>query len=140
MTIRAQNSVPRSPLPTPVKFLFVGAAAAALNFCTRIVLSRFVPYSAAIALAFLTAMAAAFILNRQFVFAGATNRLHRQMLWFLTVNLLALGQTLLVSLLLAQVVLPKLGIASYREEIAHAVGIAIPIFTSYISHKRLTFR
>ena len=28
----------------------------------------------------------------------------------------------------------------HREELAHAAGIATPIFTSYIGHKRLSFR
>jgi len=56
------------------------------------------------------------------------------------VNMLALLQTLLVSLLLARIVLPKLGVSWHSEEIAHAIGIAVPIVTSYIGHQRLTFR
>jgi len=135
-----QHSAARSPVSTPIKFVFAGAVAAAVNFCARIVLSHFVAYSTAIVLAFLLGLVTAFLLNRQFVFRGATNRLHSQILWFVAINLLALAQTLLISLLLARIVLPELGIAWHREEIGHAFGIAVPIFTSYLGHLRLTFR
>jgi len=37
-------------------------------------------------------------------------------------------------------VLPALGIHSYAEEIAHALGILAPVITSYLGHKHLTFR
>lgn len=140
MDANGQPTAIRAHLLMPVKFLLAGGAAAVLNFCARIGFSVFVPYTVAIVLAYGLGMAAAFVLNRQFVFSGSTNRLHEQILWFVAVNLLALAQTLLVSLLLARIVLPALGITGHVEEIAHAVGIAVPIFTSYLGHQRLTFR
>jgi putative flippase GtrA len=140
MDANGQSTAIRADMLTPVKFLLASGAAAVLNFCARIAFSVFVPYTVAIVLAFGLGMATAFVLNRQFVFSGSTNRLHQQVLWFVAVNLLALVQTLLVSLLLARIVLPKLGVTWHSEEIAHAFGIAVPIFTSYIGHQRLTFR
>jgi putative flippase GtrA len=140
MDANGQSTAIRANMLTPVKFLLASGAAAALNFCARVVFIMFVPYSVAIVLAFGLGMAAAFVLNRQFVFSGSRNRLHQQALWFVAVNMLALAQTLLVSLLLARIVLPKLGMTWHSEEIAHAIGIAVPIFTSYIGHQRLTFR
>jgi len=140
MDANGQSTALGTDMLMPVKFLLASGAAAALNFCARIVFSMFVPYSVAIVLAFGLGMAAAFVLNRQFVFSGSTNRLHQQALWFVAVNMLALVQTLLVSLLLARIVLPKLGMTWHSEEVAHAIGIAVPIFTSYIGHQRLTFR
>lgn len=130
----------RAHVLMPIKFLLAGGAAAVLNFGARIVFNVFVPYTVAIVLAYGLGMATAFVLNRQFVFSESTNRLHQQILWFLAVNMLALAQTLVVSLLLARILLPKLGVTWHSEEIAHAIGIAVPIFTSYIGHQRLTFR
>ena len=140
MDANGQSTAVGTDMLMPVRFLLASGAAAVLNFCARIAFSVFVPYTVAIVLAFALGMAAAFVLNRQFVFRGSTNRLHQQALWFVAVNMLALLQTLLVSLLLARVVLPKLGVTWHSEEIAHAAGIAVPIFTSYIGHQRLTFR
>jgi len=127
-------------LSTPLRFLLAGGLAAAVNFGARVLFSVFVPFETAVVLAFVMGMITAFILNRLYVFKAVTNRLHQQLLWFVAVNLLALVQTLLVSLLLARIIFPGLGIAWHAEEIAHALGIAVPIFTSYVSHRRLTFR
>ena len=128
------------PLPTPVRFLLAGGTAALINFCMRMLLSNYVHYAIAIVLAYFCGMATAFVLNRRFVFRDWTNRLHQQIAWFVTVNAVALLQTLAVSLLLADAVLPMLGITWHAEEIAHAAGILVPIFTSYLGHKKWTFR
>ena len=122
-----------------LRFLAVGGFAATVNFGSRIVLSRWLPYSAAIVVAYLLGLITAFVLNRLFVFTSATNRLHKQMFWFVAVNAIALVQTLLVSLLFQNVVLPWLGIDWHADEIAHAFGIVTPIFTSYLGHKHLSF-
>ena len=122
-----------------LRFLAVGGFAAAVNFGSRIVLSRWLPYSVAIVVAYLLGLITAFVLNRLFVFTGATNRLHQQMFWLVAVNAVALLQTLLVSLLFQKVVLPWLGIDWHADEIAHVFGIVTPIFTSYVGHKHLSF-
>ena len=128
------------PLPVPLRFLLAGGAAAALNFLSRIALSLLLPYPVAVVLAYFFGMTTAFLLNKRFVFPGSTNPLHQQMLWFVTVNLLALLQTLAVSLLLADFLLPYAGVTWHANEIAHAVGIVTPILTSYVGHRRFTFR
>ena len=122
-----------------LRCLAVGGFAATVNFGSRIVLSRWLPYSAAIVVAYLLGLITAFVLNRLFVFTGATNRLHQQIFWFVAVNAVALLQTLLVSLLFRNVVLPWLGIGRHADEIAHAVGIVTPIFTSYLGHRHFSF-
>jgi len=122
-----------------LRFLVVGGFAAALNFGSRIVLSRWLHFAVAIVIAYLIGLITAFLLNRRFVFTGATNRLHHQMFWFVAVNSLALAQTIVVSLLCLHYVLPSLGIHWHTEEIAHAAGVVTPIFTSFIGHKRLSF-
>jgi putative flippase GtrA len=125
---------------TPVRFLLAGATAALVNFGTRVLFSIQVDYALAVVMAYCCGMATAFLLNRRFVFHGATNRVHQQIAWFVAVNALALLQTLAVSLLLAEVVLPGIGFSWHAREIAHAAGIAVPIFTSYMGHKTWTFR
>jgi putative flippase GtrA len=127
-------------LTTPARFVLAGGLAAMANFAARFGFSAFMPYGAAIVIAFFVGMTVAFVLNRYCVFSGSTRPIHQQMFWFVTINMLALLQTLLVSLLLARVLLPRAGVSWHAEEIAHAVGIAVPIFTSYIGHKQLTFR
>lgn len=127
-------------LPTPVRFVLAGGVAAAVNFLSRILLGMFMPYALSIVLAFFLGMTAAFLLNRRFVFQSSTNGLRQQVAWFVTVNLMALLQTLAVSLLLADFALPYLGMTRYAETVAHAIGIVVPIFASYLGHKRLTFR
>jgi putative flippase GtrA len=85
-------------------------------------------------------MVCAFSLNRMLVFKRATRPLEQQMLWFVAVNLAALAQTMLVSLLCARWLLPAIGITSHAETIAHACGIVAPIFSSYFGHKYFTFQ
>ena len=123
-----------------LRFLIVGGLAAVANFVARIVLNQWLPYAVAIVLAYLIGMAVAFLLNRRYVFPDAANRAHHQIFWFTVVNLFALLQTLLVSLLLAEVLLPRFGLAWHSKEIAHAAGIVVPVFTSFIGHKHLSFK
>lgn len=133
----------RAPLPaisTPVRFVIAGAIAAAANFLARLALSQLTGYAIAVSLAFLVGMATAFVLNRRFVFASSAQPLDRQIAWFIAINLFALVQTLCISLLLARIVLPAIGVEHYAEAIAHAFGISIPILSSYVGHRTLTFR
>jgi putative flippase GtrA len=123
-----------------LRFLLVGGFAAVVNIGSRIVLSHWLPYPVAICAAFVVALSTAFVLNRSFVFAQGADAVHVQAMWFTLVNLAALAQTLVVSLLLARYLLPMAGIVRGAETIAHAVGVAVPIFTSYLGHKRLSFR
>lgn len=121
------------------KFVVVGCLAAAVNFLSRIVLSLWLAYPAAIAIAYLIGMATAFSMNRRYVFRDAGNRVHHQALWFVIVNVAALAQTLVISLLLADWLLPHFGIVRHAQIIAHAVGIVAPVFTSYLGHKHYSF-
>jgi len=123
-----------------LRFLLVGGFAAALNFGSRIVLSRWLPYAAAIVIAYLIGLVVAFLLNRRLVFTQHTRQLHHQMFWFVSVNAVGLTLTLFVSLLFAHYILPFLGVTWHMQEIAHAIGVATPILTSYIGHKHLSFR
>lgn len=122
------------------RFVLASGVAAAANFGSRMLFSLALPYPLAIALAFCVGLVVAFALNRSFVFPVSANSLRRQMTLFVLVNLFGLVQTLVVSLVLARWMLPWLGVTAYVEEIAHAVGIAVPTVSSYLGHKYFSFR
>jgi putative flippase GtrA len=121
------------------RFLLAGGLAAAANFGSRFLFSRVVDFAAAIVLAYAVGMAVAFLLMRRYVFDAHRRDFRPQALKFFAVNLLAVAQTLLVSLVLARWVLPALGWQWQTEAVAHAAGVAVPLASSFILHQRTTF-
>jgi putative flippase GtrA len=121
-------------------FLVAGGIAAAANYGSRFGFSLWFSYPVAIVLAYLVGMTVAFLLMRQYVFDGRGKALGSQIGRFALVNVLAVLQTLVVSLVLARWLLPALGVTQHAEAIAHAVGVAVPVVTSYFGHKLATFK
>jgi putative flippase GtrA len=107
---------------------------------SRILFSRLVGLELAVILAYLVGMTVAFVLMRSAVFPPSAAPIGRQVALFTAVNLAALLQTLVVTLLLARWLLPAAGIRSHVEEIAHIAGVCVPIVTSFFGHKYLSFR
>jgi putative flippase GtrA len=126
--------------PQFFKFLLAGGFAATVNFGSRIVFNHWMPFSAAIVIAYIVGMITAFILTKLFVFTDSVRPTWQSALFFILVNIAAVLQTWAVSLGLAYYVLPWLGISWHPKEIAHALGVVVPVFTSYIGHKKLTFK
>jgi len=122
-----------------VAFLVTGGLAALANFGARIVLNQWMPFSWAVVLAYGVGMVTAFVLARAFVFTDSRQQTHKSMLFFVLVNLVAVAQTWAVSMLLAHWLLPALGVERFVPAIAHAVGVVVPVFTSYLGHKRWSF-
>jgi putative flippase GtrA len=120
-------------------FLLTGGTAAAVNFGSRIVYNLWMGFSAAILLAYLTGMVTAFVLAKLFVFRESRQPTHRAAMFFVLVNVVAVVQTWAISMALGYYVLPALGVDRYARELAHAVGVAVPVFTSYLGHKRWSF-
>lgn len=120
-------------------FLVTGGLAAVVNFGSRVALSQWLTLSVAVLLAYLAGMVTAFVLARVFVFPGSPQSVRRSAVFFVLVNLVAVLQTWGITLLLAYWILPWLGVHAYVNEIAHAIGIVVPVFTSYIGHKRWSF-
>ena len=125
---------------TPFKFFVAGSVAASVNFFGRILISMYLNFPTAIVLAYCLGIVTAFTLNRRYVFRHSANPLRVQMVWFFFINVLALAQTLAVTLLLADHVLPYFDVYLYKNEIAHGIGIAVPMFSSFLGHRYLTFR
>jgi putative flippase GtrA len=121
-------------------FLITGGIAACVNFGSRIVLNWWMPFPVAVVVAYVLGMITAFLLARAFVFAGSTQSVQKSAGYFVLVNLVAVAQTWLISMALAYWALPALGVRQYVHEIAHGVGVMVPVFTSYLGHKHWSFR
>jgi putative flippase GtrA len=123
-----------------IRFLAAGGFAALVNIASRALLSHWMAYVPAIVIAYLIGMATAYLLNRALVFGKGDRGVPGEVVWFTLVNVLAVAQTLIVSLGLAWYVLPWLGVYRHAETIAHVVGVIVPVFTSFVGHKYWTFR
>lgn len=123
-----------------VIFLLTGGTAAAVNFGSRILYNQWLSFSSAIVLAYVTGMVTAFILAKLFVFKDSQQALHKSIMFFCLVNLVAVLQTWLISMGLAYYLLPSLGVTQFVPEIAHATGVIVPVFSSYVGHKYWSFR
>ena len=121
-------------------FLLTGGFAAAVNFGSRILYNRAMPFSSAVICAYITGMITAFVLARLFVFKESRQATHRAAGWFILVNVVAVAQTWAISMLLVKWVLPAMGITAFAREIAHGIGVVVPVFTSYLGHKHFSFR
>lgn len=123
-----------------VTFIVTGGIAALANFVSRIIYNNWVSFSTAIIFAYVTGMFTAFILARIFVFTQSGRTLHAAAFYFVLVNIVAALQTWIISIFLAQFLLPAMSIHNYVQEIAHAIGVIIPVFSSFLGHKYLSFR
>ena len=123
-----------------IGFLVTGGIAAVVNFSSRIVYNLYCSFSTAVILAYITCMVTAFILAKVFVFKKSSQTIHKSVLIFTLVNIVAAAQTWLISMGLDYYVLPSIGVQRYAPELAHAIGVVFPVFTSYIGHKRWSFK
>ncbi len=121
-------------------FIITGGLAALVNIASRIIINKFTSYSVSIVLAYCLGMISAFYLNKVFVFTKSINSTRKSFLLFSFVNVIAILQTWGVSILLAFYILPLIDIREYADDIAHVIGVIIPVFTSYLGHKYLTFK
>jgi putative flippase GtrA len=123
-----------------VVFFLCNSFAAVLNFGSRILFSKLLPYWAAVFFAYCIGLITAFVLNKLFVFDAKSGKTSRQLFGYIIVNILGLAQTFLISLLLRNVIFPRTGFTFHPDEAAHLVGIAVPVFTSFLGHKYFSFK
>ena len=120
-------------------FLLTGGIAAAVNVASRIVFHGVMPYEFAVIVAYLVGMTTAFLLARLFVFESSGRSLAAEYGRFALVNVAALMQVLAVSIGLAKLVFPGIGLTWNAELIAHVIGVLSPVLVSYQGHKRFSF-
>ncbi|ALM85286.1 GtrA family protein [Bordetella sp. N] len=121
------------------RFLLAGGIAAGANYGSRFIFSLWLPYAWAIVCAYIVGMIVAFLLMRSFVFEASGRDLGAQIIKFVAINMLAVLQTLIISLVLVRWVFGPMGI-THAEAIAHLIGVLFPVATSYLGHKMATFR
>ena len=121
-------------------FVFSGLAAI-VNFGSRIIFSIWLGYAISIVLAYMCGMVTSFIFNKYFVFKKrAIRKTPKQFMIFIIVNILAVTQTLIFSFLFRDVIFPQIDFTFYPEEVAHLIGVGIPVFTSFLGHKYFSFK
>lgn len=121
-------------------FVLIGGLSSVVNLVARILINRTASYEVAIVLAFPIALITAFLLNRALVFRSSGRAWGGEFLRFLLVNLAALVQVFVVSVVLARLIFPAIGFQSHSDTIAHGIGLLSPILTSYWAHKHFSFR
>lgn len=121
------------------RFVLTGGFAAGVNFLSRIALSNFMSYRLAVFIAYLIGMATAFILSKIFVFQNSGHSTSTEFIRFSIVNIFAVIQVWLISVGLAEYGFPAVNFVFYPEEVAHLIGISVPVVTSYYGHKYFTF-
>lgn len=122
------------------QFLIVGGFSAGVNFVSRIGFSELVSYRYAIVLAYLVGMLTAFLLSKHYVFEKSGRSSKHELRDFTIVNIFAVIQVWLISVGLAEYFFPYISFTYYPEEVAHLIGLGIPVISSYFGHKYFSFR
>lgn len=122
-----------------LRFFFSALAAAAVNFIARLSLDSYLGYNKAIVVAYLIGTVFAFFLYQHEVFGKGARPLWQEIGLFVFVTLAAVAQTLIVSVLLADHLFLVIGWNWHNKEVAHIIGMGVPMFSSYLGHKYLTF-
>lgn len=120
-------------------FLAVGSLAAALHWLCRYLLSYWISFELAVAIAYVFGIASAFLLNRIYVFPNTNRPVNKQMRDFVLTNVAFFPVVWVMSILLASV-LPSVGITLYTEGIAHAIAISIPMMATFLIYKFIAFK
>jgi energy-coupling factor transport system substrate-specific component len=124
-----------------LRFLVAGTAAAGINWAAGMALARAMPFEAAIVLAYLIGMASGFTLNKLFVFPPTDRPLLAQVQGFAAVNLGGIVLVWVVAVALRRWIMPDMlfGLVP-GGPIAHGLAIGVSCVTSYVGHRRVTFR
>lgn len=123
-----------------VRFVAVGGVAALVNFASRFFYSELMSFRLAVVAAYITGMITAFVLSKYFVFKPSGRHAAKEFVYFGIVNLVAAAQVWLISVGLAEYLFPAISFGFYPYAVAHLVGISVPVVTSYLGHKHLSFR
>ncbi len=123
-----------------LQFLIVGGFSAGINFVSRIGFSELVSYRYAIILAYLIGMITAFLFSKHYVFEKSGRPFKDELRDFTIVNIFAVIQVWIISVGLAEYLFPYINFRLYPEEVAHLIGLGIPVVSSYYGHKYFSFR
>ena len=122
-----------------LKFLVAAGLSVPVNLGSRVLLSRVMPYEAALVASHLCGMLTAFLLTRSFVFERSGRRASNELVRFTLVNALSLLATWVVAVGLLRLVFPRVGFDTYPELVAHTAGLGLASLTSFYGHRRYSF-
>ncbi len=122
-----------------IQFMLVGGFAAAVNFLSRIIFSQWMDFGAAVVAAYGVGMVTAYLLSKFLVFMPSGKRAHEEFFHFTLINLAAMIQVWLISVGLAEYLFPWLAFDFHPQEVAHFIGLCVPVVSSYLGHKHFTF-
>jgi putative flippase GtrA len=122
-----------------LKFFVSALAAAAVNFFARYSLDPYIGYNKAIIVAYLIGTVFAFFLYEREVFGKGARPVWQEVGLFAFVTLAAVAQTLIVSIVLHEHLFPWWHFDWHSKEVAHFIGMAVPMFSSFLGHKYITF-
>jgi len=120
-------------------FLMVGGFAAGVNVVSRYLFNEIMSFELAVLPAYLAGMATAYVLSKRFVFAASGRKAHDEFIRFTLVNIFAALQVWLISVGLARLLFPAIGWNWHSEDVAHMIGVAAPVITSYFGHRYFSF-
>ena len=123
-----------------LRFVLTGGAAALVNVVSRIGFSQLMAFEFSVLAAYGVGMVTAYVLARKYVFVSTSQSVGRSFAAFALVNLAAVLQTWLVSVGLRPWLLSLVGAVGLADLIAHSIGVIVPVFTSYLGHKHVSFR
>ena len=122
-----------------LRFLVAAGLSVPVNLGSRVLLSRVMPYEAALVASHLCGMLTAFLLTRSFVFERSGRRASNELVRFTLVNALSLLVTWVVAVGLLRLVFPRVGFDTYPELVAHTAGLGLASLTSFYGHRRYSF-
>ena len=122
-----------------LKFLVAAGLSVPVNLGSRVLLSRVMPYEAALVASHLCGMLTAFLLTRSFVFERSGRRASNELVRFTLINALSLLVTWVVAVGLLRLVFPRVGFDTYPELVAHTAGLGLASLTSFYGHRRYSF-
>lgn len=122
-----------------LRFLLTGGFAAAVNIGSRYLFNLVIPFEYAVVAAFLVGVTTGYLLARMYVFEPSGRSRRSEFYRFMAVNVVALGTTWVVSVVLARVIFPTIGFSWYADDIAHIIGVLSPVLTNYFAHRYYSF-
>lgn len=121
-------------------FVLVGGFAALVNWGSRLAFSMGgMSLTWAVVCGYVCGMVTAYGLSRRYVFEKSGRSMVDEVWRFTLVNGVALLQVWAVTIVLSKWGLPLVGWTWHPESVAHAAGVASPVFTSYLGHRYITF-
>lgn len=123
-----------------LKFLLVGGSAALVNWVARIIINIWTDFSTAVVAAYVFGMAAAFILNRIYVFPESNRHIDKQIRDFAVTNFIAFWIVWFMSIVIKSLLELYLGFYSYSAEVAHFLALSAPMLVSFLIYKFIAFK